>query len=125
MLGGRGHDRGLSDDCKVSGRQHREDRLHGQRVSPDDFEDTNGDRIRDLALKDFQIMEVFKKDGTVQFRGGRETVVMGSYLQIVHPDYAVWENATSAFVYPFTFTSDSPWTPDVCAQVPTASLGVA
>ena len=91
----------------------------GKPVSSDDFKDTNGDGIRDLAVKDFHIMEVFEKDGTVQFTGGKKTVVMGSYLEIVHPDYAVWENGTSTFVYPFTFSSDSPWTADVCAQMPT------
>ena len=53
-------------------------------------------------------------------------MVTGSYLEVVHPDFAVWEDAAAGYVYPFIFTSDSDWTVDVCAYVPTgyAIVGV-
>jgi hypothetical protein len=90
----------------------------GKPKSGSDFVDTNGDGLGDLATKDFQVMKVIKKGGTVQISGGSKTVVAGSYLEIVYPDFAVWENVASGYVYPFIFTSDSAWSVDVCAQVP-------
>lgn len=91
----------------------------GKPKSPADFADTNGNGSGDLAFKDFQILKVFRKDGTVQIGGGSKTVVTGSMLEIVYPDLAVWEASVSSYVYPFIFTSDSNWTVDACAQIPT------
>lgn len=98
----------------------------GKPKSPDDFADTDGDGAGDLASKDFSVVKVIKKDGSVQLSGGSKTVVTGSYLEVVHPDFAVWEDAAAGYVYPFIFTSDSAWTVDVCAYVPTgyAIVGV-
>jgi hypothetical protein len=84
----------------------------GKPKSPGDFDETG------LARKDFQFIVVFRKDGSVQLGGGSKTVVAGSYLEILYPDQAVWEDVAAGFVYPFIFTSDSDWTVDVCAQVP-------
>jgi hypothetical protein len=91
----------------------------GTPKSPSDFKDTNGDGLPDLASKEFQIIKVLKKDGTVQISGGSKTVVTGSYLEIVYPDHAIWEAGLSTYIYPFILSSDSTWTVDVCAQVPT------
>jgi hypothetical protein len=85
---------------------------NGRPKSPEDFDATG------LASKDFQAIKVIKKDLTVRFSGGKKTVVTGSYLEIVYPDFAVWEDAAAGYVYPFIFTSDSDWTVDVCAEVP-------
>lgn len=82
----------------------------GRPKSPSDF-DSNG-----IASKEFQIIKVIKKDGSVQYRGGSKTVMTGSILEMIAPDSAVWTGSNS--VYPFIFTSDSDWTVDVCAQVP-------
>jgi cysteine-rich repeat protein len=90
----------------------------GKPKSPSDFVDTNGDGIGDLATKDFQIVKLIRRDGTVQISGGSKTVVTGSFIEIVYPDLAVWEDVASGYVYPFIFTSDSAWTVDVCASVP-------
>ena len=90
----------------------------GKPTSPADFADTDDDGVGDLASKEFQIVEVIKRDGTVQFSGGSKTVVTGSYLEIVYLDYAPWEDAAAGYVYPFIFTSDSAWEVDVCAQMP-------
>jgi hypothetical protein len=84
----------------------------GKPKSPQDFDETG------LASKDFQILRVIRKNGSVQYSGGSKTVVTGSYLEIVYPDFAVWEDVAAGYVYPFIFTSDSDWTVDVCAQVP-------
>ena len=64
------------------------------------------------------MIKVIKKDGTIQFSGGSKTVVMGSLVEIIYPDYAIWEAGVSSYVYPFIMTSDSNWTVDVCAEVP-------
>ena len=90
----------------------------GKPKSGSDFVDTNSDGLDDLASKDFQVIKVFKRDGTIQFSGGKKTVVNGSYLEIVYPDHAIWEDVAAGYVYPFIFISDSDWTVDVCAQVP-------
>jgi hypothetical protein len=90
----------------------------GKPKSGSDFVDTDGDALGDLAMKDFQVIKVLRKDGAVQFSGGSKTMVSGSHLEIVYPDFAVWEDAAAGYVYPFILTSDSEWTIDVCAYVP-------
>jgi len=84
----------------------------GKPKSPEDFDATG------LASKEFQAIKVLRRDGSLQFSGGSKTVVTGSYLEIVYPDFAIWEDPAQGYVYPFIFTSDSEWTVDVCAQVP-------
>ena len=84
----------------------------GKPKSPGDFDETG------LATKDCQVIKVIRKNGAIQFSGGSKTVVTGSYLEIVYPDFAVWDDVSAGYVYPFIFTSDSDWTADVCAQVP-------
>jgi len=84
--------------------------------SPVDFVDTDSDGVGDLATKEFHIVKVIKKDGSIEFRGGRKTVVAGSYLEIISTDYTIWDSTTE--LYPFIFTTDSDWTVDVCMQVP-------
>ena len=86
----------------------------GTPKSPSDFEPTG------LATKDFQIIKVLKKDGTKQFGGGKKTVVIGSYLEIISLDYSIWEEGVTTYVYPFIFKGDSDWTVDVCTEVPEA-----
>jgi len=78
---------------------------------------SGSDFVNGLATKDFQIIKTLKKDGSVQFTGGSKVVVTGSFLEIVYPNNVVWE--TTSFVYPFIFTSDSDWSVDICAQIPT------
>jgi hypothetical protein len=82
----------------------------GKPKSPEDFVDG-------VATKEFQILKVIRKDGSVQYSGGSKTVVSGSYLEIVYPEFAVWEDVAAGYVYPFIFTSDSDWGVDVCAYV--------
>ncbi|MDP3640313.1 MAG: NosD domain-containing protein [Nanoarchaeota archaeon] len=89
----------------------------GLPLSPEDFKDTNGDSTPDTATKEFQVIKVIKKDGTIEFKGGSKTVVTGSRLEIISPDAAVWSGLDE--VYPFLFTSDSEWTVDICLQMPT------
>jgi len=81
----------------------------GKPKSPSDF-------VNGIAFKDFQIIKTLKKDGSIQFTGGSKLVITGSYLEIIHPEAAIWES--SSYVYPFIFTSDSDWSVDVCAQIP-------
>ena len=90
----------------------------GKPKSPSDFVDTDTDGLGDLASKDFQVIKVLKKNGDIQFSGGKKTIVTGSYLEVVHPDFAIWEDVAAGYVYPFIFSSDSDWNVDICAYVP-------
>lgn len=47
----------------------------GRPKSPEDFMDSNGDGVPDLAVKDIQIIKTLKRDGTVEFGGGNKTVL--------------------------------------------------
>lgn len=42
---------------------------------------------------DIQILKVIRRDGTIQFSGGSKVVITGSYLEVVYPDFATWEEA--------------------------------
>jgi hypothetical protein len=85
---------------------------------PGDFIDSDGDGRLDLASKEFQFIKVNRKDGSVQFQGGRKTVITGSMLEVFYPVEAVWEEGQTRYLYPFIFASDSDWQVDVCAEVP-------
>ncbi len=75
-----------------------------------------GDFISGVATKEFQIIKTITKTGTIDFKGGSKTQFVGSLLEVVYPDYAIWQNSLE--FYPFIFTSDSAWTADVCVMVP-------
>ena len=62
------------------------------------------------------VIRAIDKDGNVTIRAGKKTVVEGSYLEIIEPDYVIWENEVE--LYPFLFTSDSEWNIDLCLHVP-------
>ena len=79
--------------------------------SPSDFE--NG-----LATKDFQIIKKIKKNGDVSFGGGKKVVVLGSILEVIYQDVAIWEPGVTSYIYPYIFTSDSSWTTDLCMYLP-------
>jgi len=88
----------------------------GKPKSRNDFVDTDGDGIDDLAYKDFQIIKVIDKDGNIDFKAGSKTIVTGSVLEVIYPQYTIWESEQE--LYPFIFTSDSDWAVDVCVYVP-------
>jgi CSLREA domain-containing protein len=75
------------------------------------------DFVNTIAAQEIQIMKVFNKQGQfVEYRGGNKLVVTGSILEMIVPDSAVWDGTRT--LYPFIFNSDSDWTVDVCANVP-------
>ncbi|MFC1600449.1 hypothetical protein ACFL3T_05490, partial [Patescibacteria group bacterium] len=87
--------------------------------SPTDFiSDINGDGVADYATKEFDIIKVIKKDGTVEWKGGIRTVLHGSQLDVIYPIDAQWDEGSLSYVYPFIFTSDDNWEVDLCARVP-------
>jgi len=88
----------------------------GKPKSPEDFEDTDENGIGDLAFKDFQIIKVIDKNGDTDFKAGSKTVITGSMLEVIYPQYTIWESQQE--LYPFIFTSDSDWAVDVCVYVP-------
>jgi hypothetical protein len=82
----------------------------GSPKGPSDFNSSG------IATKEFQIMKVFNRGVFQEYRGGSKIVVTGSILEVIAPDSSVWEGTSS--IYPFVFTSDSNWSVDVCASVP-------
>jgi hypothetical protein len=82
----------------------------GRNVAAKDF-------VNNVASHEIQIMKVFNKQGQfIEYRGGNKLVVTGSLLEMIVPDSAVWDGTRT--LYPFIFSSDSDWTVDVCANVP-------
>ena len=77
---------------------------------------SSSDFVNGVAFKDFQVMKTYLKSGGIDFKGGSKTVVNGSYLEVLQPEYVVWFDSIQ--VYPFIFTSDSDWSVDVCLYVP-------
>jgi len=75
------------------------------------------DFVNSLATKDFQVIKVYSKTGAVSFKAGDKTQIIGSLLEIIYPQYTIWESYEE--LYPFIFTSDSDWNVDVCMQIPT------
>ena len=63
-----------------------------------------------------RMTKTIKKDGSVKYEGAHRTIITGSELTIDTPDYVVWESTHE--LYPFIFTSDSDWTVNVCAYMP-------
>src|SRR3989338_6316106 len=91
----------------------------GRNKDISDFKDSNGDGVVDLASRDFQKIKVKAKDGSFQYQSGGKILIVGSTLEIIYPDYMIWDSSNT--YYPFVFTSyDSTedWIVDVCAQVP-------
>jgi hypothetical protein len=82
----------------------------GRPKDPSDFNSSG------IATKEFQIMKVFRNGVFQEYRGGSKMVVTGSILEVISPESAIWEGTSS--IYPFVFTSDSSWSVDVCAAVP-------
>lgn len=81
----------------------------GSPKGPSDFVDG-------VAVNEFQIIKVIRKDGTIDCKAGRKTVVTGSALEIISPNSVVWEGTQE--LYPFIFTSDSNWSIDICMGAP-------
>ncbi len=83
----------------------------------DDIYDAQANTV--LIEKNIRILKTIKKDGSATYEAGSMTVVTGSELDVVYPEYAVWEG--TSMLYPFVMSSDAtdPWSVDVCMQVPT------
>ena len=95
-----------------------------------DWSDNDCDGVLDTgATKEFQIIKVIRKETDqfgepiVQLGRGSKRVVVGSYLEIIFPEFAIWEEGVTSYLYPFILTSDTEWIVDVCAEVP-AGYGI-
>jgi hypothetical protein len=69
-----------------------------------------------LIVKNLRVLKTIKKDGAVTYHAGKMTVVSGSQLDVLYPEYTVWNNNTE--LYPFIMISAETWDADVCLQVP-------
>ncbi|MDD5251260.1 MAG: hypothetical protein PHT12_01330, partial [Patescibacteria group bacterium] len=81
----------------------------------DVFEDVNPNWL--MLTKNLHIIKHIKKNGEVKLDGGKLTVVTGSRLDVLQPDYVVWSGEEE--LYPFVLTADdNDWTVDACLEVP-------
>ncbi|MCS7109346.1 MAG: thrombospondin type 3 repeat-containing protein [Candidatus Micrarchaeota archaeon] len=90
-----------------------------RRVLFDDYEDDDESYERTtprLAAKSIRIIKHIDKRGQVTYHPAKKLVVLGSQLDVVTPDYTIWDG--KEYVYPFIFTSEDEWTVDVCLYVP-------
>ncbi len=90
-----------------------------KRVLVDDYEDDDEPYERAttrLATKSIHILEHIDKKGSVTYNPAKKLVVLGSQLNVITPDYTIWEG--NEFVYPFVFSSEDEWSVDVCMYVP-------
>ncbi len=88
-----------------------------------DFQEEEDDEDEDIAspkdtliTKNLRILKTVKKDGSVSYSAGKMTVVSGSRLDVLYPEYTVWNSNIE--LYPFVMTSEETWNTDVCLQVP-------
>ncbi|MDD5251574.1 MAG: hypothetical protein PHT12_02980 [Patescibacteria group bacterium] len=81
----------------------------------DVFEDVNPNFL--TLTKNLHVIKHIKKNGEVKLDGGKLTVVTGSRLDVLRPDYVVWSGEEE--LYPFVLTADdNGWTVDACLEVP-------
>jgi len=82
-----------------------------------DDSDVDNVSIKDtMKQKKLHFMKTIKKDGTVKYEAGAMTIVSGSQLNVLYPEYKIWSGTTE--LYPFVMSSDDAWTADVCMTVP-------
>jgi hypothetical protein len=83
----------------------------------EDDDDVDAAVAKDVIItKKLHFMKTIKKDGTVKYDAGAMTIVSGSQLNVLYPEYTVWDSNIE--LYPFVMSSDDSWTTDVCMQVP-------
>jgi len=69
-----------------------------------------------IKTKKLHVLELIKKDGSVEYSAGFSTIVSGSMLEVWHPEYTLWTEREE--LYPFVFSSNETWTMNVCLYVP-------
>lgn len=93
----------------------------GDKAFKEEDDDSDNDVVatatKTLIEKNLRILKTIKKDGTVKYEAGKMTVLTGSRLDVLRPEYTLWDG--TAQLYPFVLTSSGDWTVDVCLQVPT------
>ncbi|MBI4991592.1 MAG: thrombospondin type 3 repeat-containing protein [Candidatus Harrisonbacteria bacterium] len=83
----------------------------------EDDNDTDAASPKDtLITKTLRLLKTIKKDGKVIYQAGKMTVVSGSELDVLYPEYTIWNDSVE--LYPFVMSSNENWTVDVCLQVP-------
>ena len=94
----------------------------GRNIERGDFKDSiDRDRVKDTANAKFQIMKTITKDkktGTinVSIQAGQSLILNGSYLEVIYPDFNVYE--INPDYYPVIMSSDSEWQVDMTVSAP-------
>ena len=87
-------------------------------------EEEDDDDISDLSIKSLimekklHFIKIIKKDGSIEYKAGKMTIVSGSQLNVLYPEYAIWDEKDDSEFYPFIMSSADSWTTNVCMQVP-------
>jgi len=66
--------------------------------------------------KNLQLLTTIKKDGSSKCDAATSTVVSGSNLEIIQPEYVIWDGSQEA--YPFVLSGDGDWIVDITPYVP-------
>jgi len=82
----------------------------------DDAIDISGKALSTYLDKNLRVFRVIEKNGQQKYLGGQMTVILGSQLNVYHPEYTVW--AGTEELYPFIFQSQDSWQVNVCLNVP-------
>lgn len=83
----------------------------------EDDDDNDGPTTpKTLLTKKLRIVKIIRKDGSVKYEAGFKTIVTGSRLEIIHPEYTVWQGKEE--LYPFIFSSEQSWSINICLSVP-------
>ena len=88
-------------------------------------EEEDDDDLSDLSIKSLimekklHFIKIIKKDGSIEYKAGKMTIVSGSQLNVLYPEYVIWDEKDNSEFYPFVMSSNDSWTADVCMSVPT------
>ena len=88
----------------------------GQGYENKDDNDKTGFAGSNIRTKTIRFVQQYNSDGTFTLKPGGTTTYYGSALEVVYPDFALWDASTEN--YPFIFRTEDNWSVDLCAEVP-------
>ena len=97
--------------------KHKNFKKKNIKTSEDDDDDVDVTTNKfNTISKNLRFIKTINKNGSVNYSGGTMLVIAGSELDVIYPEYTIWDGTAQS--YPFIMTSDDTWTTDVCMSVP-------
>ncbi len=82
----------------------------------DDSDSDESNCVNSSIEKNMRVEEIWKNNGTIDLNSTLMAVVIGSELDVIYPEYTIWDNAVEE--YPVIMKSAETWDVNVCMQVP-------